>query len=119
MERIRNLTPGILHIPAAKLRLQGGAVAEVSEITPVIQKQIDAGRIAVVTEDEPAPTEEPAPKLPDPPADFDKLDEADAIDYVEDETDPKVIESIMSVEERPGVLTALRARLAETQNARQ
>jgi hypothetical protein len=62
MERIRNLTPGILHIPAAKLRFQGGAVADVSEITPVIQKQIDAGNIAVVTEDETAPTEEPAQK---------------------------------------------------------
>jgi len=117
MVKIRNLTPGILHIPAAKVRLQGGAVADVPEITPVIQKQIDAGRIAVVTDDDTANSEVPAPELPEPPADFDKLDEADAIEYVEDETDPKVIQSILQTEKRGGVLDALRARLVEIGNA--
>ncbi len=82
MIKIRILTPGILHIPAAKLRLQGNAVAEVAQGTPEIQKQIDAGRIAIVTDEEAAKTEAPAAKLPEPPADFDKLDETDAIEYV-------------------------------------
>ena len=118
MAKIRNLTPGILHIPAAKLRLQGGAVANVPEITLVIQKQIDAGRIAVVTDDDAAKAEAPAPKLPEPPADFDKLDEADAIDYVEDETDPKVIQSILQTEQRGGVIDALKGRLKEIGDAR-
>ena len=117
MQKIRNLLPGILHIPAAKLVLQGRAVKEVPEITPDIQKQIDAGRIALVTDEE-AP-EAPAPKLPEPPADFDKLDEADAIEYVGDETDPKVIQSILQTEKRGGVLDALKGRLKEIENARQ
>jgi len=115
MVKIRNLTPGVLHVPAAKLRLHGGAVADVERVTPEIQKQIDAGRIAVVTDEE--AVEAPTPKLPEPPADFDKLDEADAIEYVEDETDPKVIQSILQTEKRGGVLDALRARLAEIGNA--
>jgi len=115
MVKIRNLTPGILHIPAAKVRLQGHAVVDVNEITPDIQKQIDAGRVAVVPDGEIA--EAPAPTLPEPPAGFDKLDEADAIEYVEDETDPKVIQSILQTEKRGGVLDALRARLVEIGNA--
>jgi len=118
MAKIRNLTPGILHIPAAKVRLQGHAVADVPEITPVIRKQIDAGRIAVVTDDDAAKAEAPAPDLPEPPADFDKLDEADAIDYVEDEMDPKVIQSILNVENRPGVIEASKNRLKEIIDAR-
>jgi hypothetical protein len=116
MIKIRNLTPGILHIPAAKLRLQGHAVAGVPEITPEIQKQIDAGRIAIVTDEEAAKA--PAPKLPEPPADFDKLDETDAIEYVEDETDPKVIQSILQTEQRGGVIDALKGRLKEIGDAR-
>ncbi len=117
MAKIRNLTPGILHVPTAKVRLQGHAVVEVKEITPDIQKQIGAGRIAVVTEDEAAAQESPAPKLPEPPADFDRLDEADAIEYVEDETDPKVIQSILQTEKRGGVLDALKGRLKEIEDA--
>jgi hypothetical protein len=117
MTRIRNLTPGVLHVPAAKLRLQGGAVADVERVTPEIQKQIDAGRIAVVTDEEAAKAEAPAPKLPEPPADFDKLDETDAIEYVEDETDPKVIESILQTEQRGGVVSALKDRLKEIGDA--
>jgi len=117
MAKIRNLTPGILHIPAAKLRLQGGAVAEAPEITPEIQKQIDAGRIAVITNEDAAKAEAPAPKLPEPPADFDSMDESDAIEFVEDETDPKVIESILQTEQRGGVVTALKDRLKEIGDA--
>ena len=116
MIKIRNLTPGILHIPAAKLRLQGNAVAGVPEITPEIKKQIDAGRIAVVTDGE--DVKAPAPKLPEQPADFDKLDEQDAIEYVEDETDPKVIQSILQTEQRGGVIDALKGRLKEIGDAR-
>ncbi len=116
MAKIRNLTPGILHIPAAKVRLQGHAVAEVKEIMPDIQKQIDAGRIAVVTDED--SVEAPAPTLPEPPAGFDKLDETDAIEYVEDETDPKVIESILKTEQRGGVIDALKGRLKEIEDAR-
>ena len=119
MRKIRNLLPGILHIPAAKLVLQGRAVKEVPEITPDIQKQIDAGRIAVVSDEEAAKAEVLAPKLPDPPADFDKLDESDAIEYVADETDPKVIQSILQTEKRGGVLDALKGRLKEIENAHQ
>jgi len=118
MIKIRNITPGILHIPAAKLRLQGHAVAGVPEITPEIQKQIDAGRIAIVTDEEDAKTEAPAAKLPEPPADFDKLDEADAIEYIEDETDPKVIESILHTEKRGGVIDTLKGRMKEIEDAR-
>jgi len=118
MAKIRNLTPGILHIPAAKLRLQDGAVADVPEITPEIQKQIDAGRIAVVTDKDAAKAEPPAPKLPEPPSDFDKLDETDAIEYVEDETDPKVIKSIINGEKRPSVIDASKNRLKEIGDAR-
>jgi len=117
MVKIRSLTPGILHVPAAKLRLQGHAVADVSQITPDIQKQIDAKRIALVTDEDSARDEASAPDLPEPPADFDRLDEADAIEYVEDETDPKVIQSILQTEKRGGVLDALKARLAEIGNA--
>lgn len=117
MPKIRNLTPGILHIPAAKLRLQGGAVTDVAQVTPEIQKQIDAGRLAVVTDEESAKAEALAPKLPEPPADFDKLDEADAIEYIEDETDPKVIQSILQTEERGGVIDALKAREKEIDDA--
>jgi len=116
MVKIRNLTPGILHIPAAKLRLQGHAVTDAPEITPDIQKQIDAGRIAVVTDGE--DVKAPAPKLPEQPADFDKLDEQDAIEYVEDETDPKVIQSILQTEQRGGVIDALKGRLKEIGDAR-
>jgi len=119
MAKIRNLTPGILHVPAAKLRLQGGAVADAPEITPDIQKQIDAGRLEVVTDEDAATEEAPALRPPDPPADYDRLDEAGAIDYIEDETDPKVIKSILNVENRPGVLDVLRTRLAETSDADQ
>jgi len=118
MVRIRNLTPGILHVPAARLRLQGGAVADVPDITPEIQKQIDAGRIAVITENEAAKTESPAPKLLEPPADFDSMDESDAVEYVEDETDPKVIQSILSVEKREKVIDAGKNRLKEIADAR-
>ena len=117
MTRIKNLTPGILHVPGAKLRLQGHAVADVESVTPEIQKQIDADRIAVVTDDDGAKEESPAPKLPEPPADFDKLDETDAIEYVEDETDPKVIESILQTEQRGGVISALKDRLKEIGDA--
>ena len=116
MPKIRNLLPGILHIPAAKLVLQGRAVKEVPEITPDIQKQIDAKRVAVVKDGE--VVEAPAPKLPKPPADFSKLDESDAIEYVSDETDPKVIQSILQTEKRGGVLDALKGRLKEIDNAR-
>jgi len=118
MTSIRNLTPGILHIPAAKLRIQGGAVADVPEITPDIQKQIDAGRVAVVTDEEAAKAGSPAPELPEPPADFDKLDETDAVEYVEDETDPKVIQSILKGEKRAGVIDAGKNRLKEIGDAR-
>lgn len=118
MTRIRNLTSGILHIPAAKVRLQGHAVADVPEITPDIQKQIDAGRVAVVTDEEAAKAESPAPQLPEPPADFDKLDETDAVEYVEDETDPKVIQSILKGEKRTSVIDAGKDRLKEIGDAR-
>ena len=116
MIKIRNLTPGILHIPAAKLRLQGNAVAEVAQVTPEIQKQIDAGRIAIVTDEEAAKA--PAPKLPEPPEDYQKMDEQDAIEYVEDETDLKVIQSILQTEQRGGVIDALKGRLKEIGDAR-
>ncbi len=115
MFKIRNLTPGILHIPAAKVRLQGHAVVAVNEITPDIQKQIDAGRVAVVPDGEIA--EAPA-STPEPPAGFDRLDETDAIEYVEDETDPQVIESILKTEQRGGVIDALKGRLKEIEDAR-
>ena len=116
MPKIRNLLPGILHIPAAKLVLQGRAVKEVPEITPDIQKQIDAKRVAVVMDGE---TEEaPTPKLPKPPVEYDKLDEAEAIGYVGDETDPKVIQSILQTEKRGSVLDALKGRLKEIGDAR-
>jgi len=118
MVKIRNLTPGILHVSAAKLRLQGGAVADVPEIAPEIQRQIDAGRIAVVTDEDTVKSESPASKPPEPPADFDRLDETDAIEYVEDETDPKVIRSILSGEKRPSVIEASKNRLKEIVDAR-
>jgi hypothetical protein len=118
MAKIRNLTPGILHIPAAKLRFQGGAVADVPEITPEIQKQIDAGRIAVITDEDAAKAEAPAPKLSEPPADFDSMDESDAIEFVEDETDPKVIQSILNVEKRDKVIDVGKNRLKEIADAR-
>lgn len=116
MAKIRNLTPGILHIPAARVRLQGHAVVGVPEITPEIQKQINAGRIAIVADGE--ASEAPAPKLPELPTGFDRLDETDAIEYVEDETDPVVIESILRTEQRGGVIDALRGRLKEIEDAR-
>jgi hypothetical protein len=58
-------------------------------------------------------------KSPRRNADYDRLDEAGAIDYIEDETDPKVIKSILTVENRPGVLDVLRTRLEETRDADQ
>ncbi len=118
MIRIRNLTPGILHIPSAKLRLQGGAVADVLENSPEIQRQIDAGRIAVITDEDAAKAERPAPKLSEPPADFEKLDEVGAIEYVESEDDPNVIQSILQTEKRGGVIDVLKVRLKEIEDAR-
>ncbi len=116
MIKIRNLTPGILHIPTAKVRLQGHAAVDVNEITSDIQKQIDAGRVAVIPDGE--ISEAPAQTLPEPPAGFDRLDETDAIEYVEDETDPKVIQSILQTEQRGGVVDALKGRLKEIVDAR-
>ena len=114
--KIRNLLPGILHVPAAKLVLQGREVKEVPEITPAIQKLIDAKRIAVVKDGE--AVQAPAPKLPKPHADYEKMYEAEAIDFVGDETDPKVIQSILQTEKRGSVINALKERLKEIGDAR-
>lgn len=115
MARIRNLLPGILHVPGANLKLQPRAVVDVADITPDIRRQIDAGRIEIVTGEQEAPVTT-EPELPEPPPDFEKLDETDAIEYVEDEDDPKVIRSILNAENRPSVMDALKTRLAEIGN---
>ncbi len=124
MMKIRNLTQGILHVPSMKLRIQGGAVASVPEITPAIQSLIDAGYVVVVTDEEAAVVAEAAAKdeavrnetAPDPAA-YEMLDENEAIEIVEDESDPKVIKSILKTENRAAVVDALKERLKETGNA--
>jgi len=116
--RIKNALAGVLHIPAAKLRLQGNGVLEVDEITPEIQRHVDEGRIEIVPDDyEPEPDAQPAPPSVEPPSDFDTLDETDAVEYIEIENDPGVIQAILREEERPGVIDALKARLQEIEDA--
>ena len=41
-----------------------------------------------------------------------------AVLYVEDETDPKVIQSILRTEQRGGVIDVLKVRLKEIEDAR-
>ena len=117
MAKIRNLLAGILHVPYDGLRLEGFEVREIQRITPGIQRLVDNGLIEVLTQEQAENIEAPAPKPPDPPAEYEKLNEAEAIEFVEEESDPKVINTILQSEKRGAVLDALKDRLKETDNA--
>jgi len=120
--RIKNALAGVLHITAAKLRFEGFELKEVDDDTPELERRADEGLIELVPDDyepEPeAPAPDDAPSI-DPPSDFDTLNEVDAIEYIEVENDPGVIQSILQEEERPGVIDALKARLQEIEDAGQ
>jgi len=115
--RIMNALAGVLHIPAAKLRFNAFEIKEVEEDIPELERFINAGVIKLVTEDHVPEPQTPAPSLTAPPEDFDTLNEEDAIEYIEDEKDPEVIQSILREEERPGVVDALKTRLQELDDA--
>ena len=128
MVRIKNALAGILHITAAGLRLEGFESKDVDDDTPELERRTGEGLIELVTgENDPEPEEQPAapdntpaaetPQPVETPSDFDTLDETDAIEYIEVENDPGVIQSMLREEERPGVIDALKARLQEIEDA--
>jgi len=123
--RIKNALAGVLHITSAKIRLEGHEIKEVVDDTPEISQRADEGLIELVPEDyEPQQDEATLPPssetpVDEPPEDFDTLDETDAIEFIEAESDPSVIQSILLEEERPGVIDALKARLQEIEDAGQ
>ena len=55
-----------------------------------------------------------APKAASPaPAEYDRLSVADAIEQIDDETDPKKLEALLKTEKRKTVIGALERRLQE------
>lgn len=117
MVRIKNALAGVLHIPAAKLRFEGFEIKDVDDDTPELERRTHEGLLKPVSGDDKPEPEALAPSPIEPPEDFDTLNEEDAIEYIEDEKDPEIIQSILREEERPGVIDALKTRLQEIDDA--
>jgi len=111
--KIRSKRPGPLVIADAKLRLRPGEVVEVKVLSPQGEEALSRGFIEQVGEETPVgPPEAPKPASP-APAEYDRLSVADAIEQIDDETDPKKLEGLLKTEKRKNVLDALKRRLQE------
>ncbi|MBM4042406.1 MAG: hypothetical protein FJ290_28270 [Planctomycetes bacterium] len=111
--KIRSKRPGPLVIADAKLRLRPGEVVEVKALSPQGEGALDRGFIEQVGEETPVGPPE-APKAASPaPAEYDRLSAADAIEQIDDETDPKKLEALLKTERRKTVVVAIERRLQE------
>ena len=141
MIRVKNLRPGLVLVPGHRLRLRAGAVAEIDEMSPEIERAIGAGLLvrldAVPRTEMPAaelpvpshPTPDPStpasaapppdgPNLPDGPLqDLARLPQAEAVHRISHEHDAKKLRALLAVDRRPRVLDAIRRRLSELEPA--
>ena len=115
--KIRNRRPGALVIADANLTLARGEVAEVKEVTRQIESALVRGLIEEVPEETPIG----APGMPEPPiglpADYERLSIADAIEYIDEESNPMKLRAILHVEARETVAGALKRRLEEIETS--
>jgi hypothetical protein len=134
MIRLKNIQPGIVLVPRHRLRLLPGGVATVEASTPEIERAIASGLLVRLAEEpgavprspeqEPEPPTEPAassladrPLSPDsPPEELLKLPQAEVIQRISLEEDPKRLRAILAIDKRPRVQDAVRRRLSEIES---
>ena len=111
--KIRNRCLGPLVIADAKLRLAPGEVVEVERPTPQTQGALERGLIEEASEETPVGAPEAPPPTPDVSAEYQGLSTTDAIEQIDDETDPQKLEALLKSEKRKAVVEALHRRLQE------
>jgi len=111
--KIRSRRPGPLVIADAKLRLRPGEVVEVRELSPQGEGALGRGFIERVPEDTPVGAPETPRGTAPPPAEYERLSVADAIEQIGEETDVKKLEALLKTEKRKTVIGALERRLQE------
>lgn len=111
--KIKSKCLGPLVIADAKLTLAPGEVVEVKDFTPQTVTAVERGLVEQVAEGAPVGAPEAPGHVPDQPADYQNLSAAEAIEYIDDEDDPRKIEAIRATETRKTVLAALERRLQE------
>jgi len=111
--KIKSKRPGPLVIADAKLTLAPGEVVEIDHVTPQTQTALERGLVEEVTEDTPVGAPKAPKPAPDVPAEYQNLSAAEAIEQIDDESDPKTLEALLATEKRKTVLDALERRLQE------
>jgi len=111
--KIRSKRPGPLVIADAKLRLRPGEVVEVKALSPQGEGALSRGFIEQVADEAPVGVPDAPKGAPPAPTDLERLTTADAIEQIDDETDPKKLEALLKTEKRKNVLDALKRRLQE------
>jgi hypothetical protein len=110
MKVIKNVRPGILVIGDAKLRLGPGEQREVESLTREMEQALEAG---LLVEPKTGRGRRKRAGREDEAGDLGRLSAADAIEKIQEETDPEVLVGQIENEKRKGVLDALNARLEE------
>ena len=111
--KIRSKRPGPLVIADAKLRLRPGEVVEVKALSPQGEGALSRGFIERVADETPVGAPEAPKPAPKAAVEYDRLSVADAIEQIDDETDPEKLEALLKTEKRKNVLDALKRRLQE------
>ncbi len=113
MFRIKNLRPGRLVITDAKLKLLPGQVVEVQSLSRQTEALIARGYVAQVSEGQKEKSQSKAEALPPVPKDYENLHAPEAIEFIEQVGDPRILRAILKEEPRKTVLEALNKRLGE------
>ena len=109
MVKVKNVRAGVLLVTDADLQLAPGAVAEVSAVTPQIERAVATGHLVLLGK---GPVEvEPAPDTP--VDDLSGLQATEAVARVQTETDVTALEAWLAAEKRRSVATAINARIQE------
>jgi hypothetical protein len=106
MVKVKNVRAGILLVSDAGLQLAPGAVAEVTALTPQIERAVTTGHLVLVRE-EAMPAPQPAVD------DLSALQAPEAVARVQAETDVAQLQAWLASEKRRSVITAINARLQE------
>lgn len=108
MQKIKSMSPGVLIISDANLRLMAGEIAEVERVTRQMESAINLGLLKRVETEASAESDL---------EDLSKLSAADAIAKVNAETDPDKLRRYQLTEKRRSVLDVMRNRQIEVSNA--
>jgi len=111
--KIRSKRPGPLVIADVKLRLRPGEVVEVKALSPQGEGALSRGFIEQVADETPVSVPDAPKGAPPAPAEYDRLSVGDAIEQIDDESDPKKLEALLKTEKRKTVVVAIERRLQE------